>query len=472
MTPAAPFAAALAACIAWNIVEGGRAAQGRTLTRAHRLLGGLAAFLLVPALLLWVAGAYTASARAVSGLAWLWPLVAALACAQSVTVLVTRAAPVAMTIPFVLWNAAVFAVSLVMYAVRDGRELPAGAGSMVGAQALVLARIMGSAAFVAPWAVVVPLIAGARLPRSRLHAAASAAATITALALLALGVTEYPHARTALEAYDAFGASREAERGQVVLTAGLRILPEFAGLPPATALREDLALADSLDAGALLVRLSHASAAGLDSLERALEPYRRDSILLIAQTAATGDDADRVVRRVRPDYLVLDAHAGADAIRRASDVAHTLRPATRVAVSVARYSPADSAIVAWAHAPSSGIDAVFFSLEPGPGGALRDAASLATADRWMTVGPARREYWMIAMAAPAVFGERAQRDLVRHVIAWASLRPAVRGVIAADAADYDEITGFRTAVGRWRPVAADFARMVRALKESPPAPTP
>ncbi|MBI3569104.1 MAG: hypothetical protein HY084_12980 [Gemmatimonadetes bacterium] len=472
MTPAAAYGAALVAVVAWTIVEGGRAAQSRAFTRPHRVLGALVAFLVAPAFVIWVAGGAAASARAVAGLGWLWPAVAALACAQSVTVLVTRAAPVATTLPVVVWNAAVLAGAVVLYATRDGRELPVGAMAVAGAHAFALARLAGASALVAPWAVPMPLLAGARRARARAHSASRIAVAAVALCLTVLVATEYPHALAETAGYDALGEAGAAERGPAELTVGLRILPVFDGLPPAAPLREDLALADSLDAGALLVRAARASGAGLDSLERALEPTRRDSTLLLASTS-TGDDAvERVVRRLRPDYLLLDAREGERAVRAASERAHVLRPATRVALVITRFGAADSALAAMPAGPAGGMDAVSFTIAPALGGSLRDAATLATIDRWMKSAPARREYWIVAAAAPAVFGERAQRDLMRHVIAWATQRPAVRGVIVADGADYEEITGIRTATGRWRPVASDLAAIVRSLADSPLPPTP
>jgi hypothetical protein len=282
---------------------------------------------------------------------------------------------------------------------------------------------------------------------------------------------EYPHARIAIEGFDALGATHVTERGPHGFVVGLRVLPVLDALPAAADLREDLALADSLNAGALLVRVSRASAAGLDSLERSLEPIRRDSTLLLASTGATSAAVDRVVRGVRPDYLILEGVTAATA-RTAADLAHTLRPATRVAIAVTRFGDVDSALVAWAASAASPVDAVFFLLEPSVEGALRDGASLATIDRWMTLATVRREFWLVAESAPAVHGEGAQRQLMRHVMAWASLRDAVRGVVAADAADYGQLTGIRTATGRWRPVAGDVAAIVRALAESPLPTTP
>lgn len=472
MRPAAAYGAAIAAGVAWNIIEGSRAARSRSLPRAHRVLGALVAFLTLPALLLWVAGALTASARTVGAVTWLWPLVATLACAQAVAALLTRDARVVETAPVLAWNVVVLAVASVQYATRGGAIAPAAVQALVAAQANLLAWPLGAAALVAPWAVAVPLLAGTHVPRAPLLGAARrCVAAIAAAGVVGVAV-EYPHARVAIEGYAALGALRVTERGPTGFVVGLRVLPRLDGVPPAAALREDMALADSLNAGALLVRVSRASAPGLDSLERAMEPYRRDSTLLLATSGSARGDVERIVRRLHPDYLVLEHVASIAAARDAADAVHALRPATRVALAVTTPGTVDSALVEWAAGPAGAVDALFFVLEPGVEGAHHDTASLAAIDRWMANASTRREFWVVAESAPAVHGERAQRQLARHVLAWASQRPAIRGVIFADAADYDQSTGIRSASGRWRPVAGDIAQLVRALAESPPPTTP
>lgn len=467
MPAAAAFGAAIAAGVAWNIVEGARAARSRSLSDAHRVLGALVAFLSLPALLLWVAGALAASARTVADVTWLWPLVAALACAQVVAAMVTRGARIAEALPVLAWNLVVLAVASVQYATRSGAIAPAAVQALVATQANLLAWPLGAVALVAPWAVAVPLIAGAHVPRSKLLGTARTCVVLAAAAGVAGFGMEYPHALVAIDGYDAMGRAQVTERGPNGIVVGLRVLPRLDGPPSASALREDLALADSLNAGALLVRVARTSSAGLDSLERAMEPYRRDSTLLLAASGAARGDVDRIVRRLHPDYLVLEHVSSVTAARAAADLAHTLRPATRVALAVAGPGGgSDSALVEWAAGPAGAVDALFFVLEPGVEGALRDGASLAAFDRWMAAASSRREFWVVAESAPATLGEEAQRQLARHVLAWASLRPAVRGVIFADAADYDQSTGIRSASGRWRPVAGDIAQMVRALAES------
>jgi hypothetical protein len=62
--------------------------------------------------------------------------------------------------------------------------------------------------------------------------------------------------------------------------------------------------------------------------------------------------------------------------------------------------------------------------------------------------------------------------LLHHVLAWATAHSSVRGVVLGDAADYDRVTGFRSATGRLRPIVADVAAAIRVLFETPALVTP
>ena len=127
---------------------------------------------------------------------------------------------------------------------------------------------------------------------------------------------------------------------------------------------------------------------------------------------------------------------------------------------------------AWAAADASPVDGVAFVLAPEAGGHAALTA-LSSADRWMnSVAPTGRTHWIIAASAPAIIGEVAQRRLLHHVLAWATAHASVRGVVLGDAADYDRVTGFRSATGRMRPIVADVASAIRVLFETPATVTP
>jgi hypothetical protein len=249
-------------------------------------------------------------------------------------------------------------------------------------------------------------------------------------------------------------------------------------MPSAANLHDDLALADSLDVGALFVRVAPegTKAAALDSLDRALEPYRRDSILVFI--AIDGGDAeglvsaDRVMRRLRPDYLVLYGTRERGLLARTAELAHQLRPATRVAVQLSPASKADSVLFDWATSGASPVDGILFSLPAMTGGASRTLASLATAERWMRNEGRTSEHWFLAFGAPTVEGEDAQRRIVRHVLAWGTARSLVQGVVLGEAADYAQGTGLRAVDGRLRAAVADAASAIRTANETTNSPVP
>ena len=119
-------------------------------------------------------------------------------------------------------------------------------------------------------------------------------------------------------------------------------------------------------------------------------------------------------------------------------------------------------------APGSPIDAVGFTLFPTFGGAVSLDAQMRIAGRWMQRLPApQKEQWIFAAGGnPAAHGEDAQARAVWGEVVWGASHAAIKGVIVADAADYNTITGLRAASGRLRPAADMVARASREAKRS------
>jgi hypothetical protein len=506
---AAIIAALLLLFLAWDVAVAGRIAQSRG-TAPLRLLSGMCGFLVAPALLVSVGSGSALTGQALAGLGWLWPLVLLLFVAQTLYVLVHRLASRWIVVPLLALNALVALVGVVRYAGSLGFDPSPLALAPGLAFTNLVAFALGSATFGSPLVVLVPLLAPASSSGSRVAAAYRLALGTFASALVGLIVAESVPAHAALAAYGQLGTVRLTEfiapRDRGTLATGLRILPELSRLPAAGVLREDLALADSLGVDALLVRIlpEGCTPTALDSLDRALEPFRRDSTLLIVELAYSHDAArelrvsasdyiersaanvDRIVRRLRPNYLIPAGDpygAGVTALGELSTVwwrrfftvaasaAHDVQPATRVMLTSAAAGAADSTLFEWAVAEGSPVDVTAFVIEPAVGGALHVQATLAAADRWMSSAGTGREHWLIAAGMPALEGEEAQRRLARHVLLWGASRPRVRGVVLGDAADYDRMTGFRTSSGRLRRVTEEVAMTIRALAE-PSAPLP
>jgi len=80
--------------------------------------------------------------------------------------------------------------------------------------------------------------------------------------------------------------------------------------------------------------------------------------------------------------------------------------------------------------------------------------------------PSVREHWVFAAGGyPLAHGEASQERALWRSLAWATSRPAVRGLIAADASDYGTLDGLRAPTGRTRRAAMAVRRAVRGLAE-------
>lgn len=502
------FAAATALLLAWNVFAGGRIAQLRTAPKElhlFRLLSGLGGFLVIPAMLIGMAEQSELTGHALVMLAWLWPAVLALFAVQVWLALGHNLVPALVGIPLLLYDLTQLLIASTRVAAEHGLAVPEFLLAPGAAQAALLSLLLGVSSIGSPLAMAVPLLAPAGPARWRPAGMFRSALAVYALAVVALVTFRTFPAYAAIESLTALGGDRLTERAAANFDIGLRILPTVTGTPGTAELRKDFAIADSLGVGALQLRIAPegCSAAALDSLARALDPYRRDSVLLIVALAAPqgsagelrdsptryldrrADAVDRIVRRLHPDYIIpADVAFGAEAdaigvqsaswwaeyYTRMAAIVRRDRPATRTLVAVA--GSRDSALYAWATADASPVDGVVFVLAPEAGGHAALTA-LSSADRWMnSVAPTGRTHWIIAASAPAIIGEVAQRRLLHHVLAWATAHASVRGVVLGDAADYDRVTGFRSATGRMRPIVADVASAIRVLFETPATVTP
>jgi hypothetical protein len=469
---ATAFAAVIIVLLGWDIAVAGRAAQRRAPSRAFALLSGVTGFLVAPALLVHFGAQSALTGRVLEALSPLGPLVFLLCTVQVAAAWWLGLAGPALAVPLLAFDAMQLVIASVGFAGSRGQAAPHLLMAPGLAQAGLFALAFGPAAFASPLAIVVPLLAPAAPARGRTAIAWRALLGGGAAAAVAALLATAPDAVGALGAFARLGNDRIAERSRESFTSGLVVLPELQGTPSAASLRDDLALADSLDVGALYVRVGPdgARAAALDSLARALEPYRRDSTLVLAAIDAGAPGrlvtADRVVRRLRPDYLVLSGTRETGPLAGAAALAHRLRPATRVAVQLSPAGAADSALFAWATSGASPVDAVVFALFPDAGGAPRAIEALKTAERWMRSEVRTREHWIAAAGAPTVEGEDAQRRFIRHVLAWGTSRSSVQGVVIGESGDYAQGSGLRAASGRLRGAVGDAASSIRSLNET------
>ena len=480
----------------WNILLAGRIARQRALAPLLSGLTGLGGLLIAPALLVLVASTSIITGRSVSTIGWIWPVTATLIAAQAFYATAARLVTPLIGIPILLYDLVAAGAALGGYLVAEGELTSGPLLTLIGASASAVALVAGSTAAISPLHVAVPLLSPAHPSRWRIIAGWRVAVAAIALAWVGLVAAEFPRSARALAGYSRFAGVELRSRPDEPFAVGVEILPSLGGPPLSTALRNDLELVGTGELDAVLVAIDAggATSLALDSLRRALEPYRRDSLLLIAalspsdapvdeEMTSRRDSAylatvDRVARRLRPDYLIaLDDPRGADMRPRGSwspirrqwqirALASAVKGADRrikVGISVVP-GTRDSAVFAWAASSDSPLDAIGFSLLAGAGGGPRLDASIRTAERWMSAAASTKEQWIFrGGGAPTIHGDAAQELAVAGLLSWAMGRPGMRGAIITHAGDYGSMRGLRSASGRLRSATGT---LFRAAKEA------
>ena len=491
------------AMIAWDILRAGRIAKLRRIPRGFQTITGIAGLLLVPALVV----AYTAQSllygRAIVLVAWLWPFTAILFVVQTVYALGRRLVNPLLGFPLLVYNIVIATVAVTKFVITRGSSPMEFGLALNAAQASMLGTFFGTPALWNPIYIQVPLFAPslpARWGFSRLARVALAGA---AIAMTALVVVELPGAYAGIKSYAAHTNDRLQEHPEGDFRIGLKIFPDLRSGPPPVALRNDLALADTLDVDAISVVIDPEAARGvaLDSLARSLELARSDSTLLIVTlgypkkgaeefkqsretyTVARLKDIDRIARRLKPDYLIPAVDPLEEGTRilgeespqywidyftRAARVAHYIYPRIKVSVPISSYGTRDSTLYAWAARPGSPIDVVGFSLFAGFDGARSLDTHMRVAQRWMRQFPKPKEHWVFAAGGyPLVHGEMSQLRTIRGVLAWATAESAIKGLVVYEGGDYNSVRGLRAAGGRLRPATGEILKAEQGLRASP-----
>jgi hypothetical protein len=405
-------------------------------------------------------------------------------------------------LPIAVYNVLIALVGFARYMIGHGHAFVEPLAVLLAAQSLAMVVVGGTSNVLAtPFYLNMPMISPAFPALRPLTGSFRLFMSLLAVMwILLITVIALPRAIVQLGKYEAHRRDQLRERPDADFVIGLKILPDMASPPPPPAIRSDSALLDTMDVDAIeVVVLPGASRTAIDSLARTLDPARRDSALLVVALGYRGklvpelekaplDEAQRlatlrlVVDRLRPD-IVLPAEdpygSGERALgalppeeweaylSRAAHLVKSIDRNIRIGVAASAYTRNDSVLYAWAIAPKSPIDIAGFSLFPSPyvGGGIQ--ADTRTADRWMNSLRPRKEHWVFATGGyPLAYGERSQEEAVWEVMAWATDRPIIKGLIVYEAGDYGQSRGLRAPNGRLRPVAAAVMRAIRGLRES------
>jgi len=491
------------AMIAWDILMAGRIAQLRRIPRGFQGITGIAGLLLVPALVV----AYTAQSllygRAIFLVAWLWPFTTLLFVLQTIYALARRLVTPLLGFPLLVYNIIIATVAVTKFVITRGHDPMQFGLALNAAQASMLGSFFGAPALWNPIYLQVPIFAPSLPARWGFTRLARVALAGAAIAMTALVVIEIPGAYAGVRSYAIHDKDRLQEHPQGDFRIGLKIFPDLRGGPPPLAIRNDLALADTLGVDAISVVIDPEAAHGiaLDSLARSIEEARTDSTLLIVSlgypkrgeqefkqsrdtyTTARLKDIDRIARRLKPDYLIPAVDPLGEGTRilreerpeywidyftRAARLAHYIYPRIKVSVPMSSYGTRDSTLYAWAARPGSGIDVIGFSLFPGFDGARSLDTHTRVASRWMKQFPKPKEHWVFAAGGyPLVHGEESQRLAIKDILAWATAEAPIKGLVVYEGGDYNTVRGLRAPGERLRPATGEVIKAEKGLRAAP-----
>jgi hypothetical protein len=493
----------VAVILIWDVVLAARIAQVRTLPRTFVALSALAGFLVVPALVIHLATTSSITGRAIVSVDWIWPLTVALFAVQALYAATRR-----LVNPFFGFFIAAYDIVIALDAVlrfvaSRGTPLPGFALVFLAATTASFALATQSPLILgSPFFFFTPMIAPAFPALRQWSAGLRFGLALVAGAWVVIFLSSLTAADQAVNSYGVHDPESERlqERPAGDFDVGLKILEDMNGPPATLAVRNDLALADTMEVDAVNVVLvpEQMDRAALDSLAHVLDAVRLDSTKvfvtlgyaskLVPLPGRTFNDAarlrtiDPIVRRLRPDVLIpaqdpFDAGTRAAGphpveywesfLTQASAIAKRVRPRTRIGVSASVYDRRDSTLYAWAAAPGSPVDVVGFTLYPSPSGVRTLDAARGAADRWMQASRSPKEHWIFAAGGyPEAHGEASQERAVWAALAWGTSRPAIKGLIVSEAGDYGVIRGLRAADGHLRRATVTVMRGMRGLRES------
>ncbi|HKV52547.1 MAG TPA: hypothetical protein VJO52_15235 [Gemmatimonadaceae bacterium] len=485
----------------WNLWVAGRAARVQGLPQALAFLSALGGLLLLPALVVLLVSTSLLTGGALFSVAWIWPATVALVTAQAAYSLGRRRASVPVGVAIVIYDFVLTLIALAHWLDFVGAAPGTPLLTVLAADRSAIAISAQPMALVMPWFLYLPIFAPVTPGRPNARMLVRGAMAFLAAAWTALIVLQIPSAARAVHSYDRYARERLQEHPDSDFVVGVKVFPTLSEPPTPVSLTSDLGLADSIGAGALTIYFTPkgASAATLDSVAHVMDDVR-GTRRVIAVLDLSGErpvraveresylrervaDVERIARRLHPDFVVpvIDPNGAAvraigavpvamwEAYLRASSaVAHsdsTDSAEVRVLAHVGGFGAADSALYAWSASSASPVDAVSVSLYPWLSGAATLDARMRAVDEWARAARSSKPLWVLeAGAFPLAHGEESQARALWGVLAWATSRSAIKGLIAYQASDYRVPMGLRTSAGRLRPAAAVLRRAASQLQ--------
>jgi hypothetical protein len=487
----------------WDVVLTARIAQVRALPRAFVALSAMAGFLVVPALIIHLAATSSITGRAIISVDWIWPLTVVLFALQALYAASRRLVNPFLGFFIAAYDVLIASDAVLRFIASRGTPLPNVALIFLAATTAAFTFVTQSTLVLgSPFFFFTPMIAPAFPALRRSAATFRLVLAVIAGGWIVIFLTSINPADQAVNSYAVHNPLTEhlQERPEGDFEIGLKIFEDMGGPPATLAVRNDLALADTLGVTTVNVVIipEQMDRAALDSLARVLEMVRNDSTQIMVtlgyarkliplpgrsfHDAARLRTIDEIVRRLRPDVLIpaqdpYDAGTRAAGqhppeywesyLTRAAAIVQRVRPRTKIGVSASVYDRRDSTLYAWAAAPGSPIDLVGFTLFPSPSGVRTLDAARGAADRWMSVSNSSKDHWIFATGGyPEAHGEASQERAIWAALAWGTSRPMIKGLIVSEAGDYGVIRGLRAADGHLRRATFAIMRAMKGLRES------
>jgi hypothetical protein len=487
----------------WDVVLTARIAQVRALPRAFVALSAMAGFLVVPALIIHLAATSSITGRAIISVDWIWPLTVVLFAVQALYAASRRLVNPFLGFFIAAYDVLIASDAVLRFIASRGTPLPSVALIFLAATTAAFTVVTQSPLVLgSPFFFFTPMIAPAFPALRRSAATFRLVLAVIAGGWIVIFLTSINPADQAVNSYAVHNPLTEhlQERPEGDFEIGLKIFEDMGGPPATLAVRNDLALADTLGVTTVNVVIipEQMDRAALDSLARVLEMVRNDSTQIMVtlgyarkliplpgrsfHDAARLRTIDQIVRRLRPDVLIpaqdpYDAGTRAAGqhppeywesyLTRAAAIVQRVRPRTKIGVSASAYDRRDSTLYAWAAAPGSPIDLVGFTLFPSPSGVRTLDAARGAADRWMSVSSSSKDHWIFAAGGyPEAHGEASQERAIWAALAWGTSRPMIKGLIVSEAGDYGVIRGLRAADGHLRRATFAIMRAMKGLRES------
>lgn len=492
------------AVLLWDILLAGWIASQRQASRPFTTLTGLCGLMVAPAALVAMATMLEGTARTMTGIAWIWPLVTLGFTLQVAYAMIARLLTPAVALPLLLYNACVTTIAISDYIVSINGAAPLWLQGAVAARDALSGFAVGRSALVSPLALLVPIIAPAYPARWRFSAAIRALLTLMATAVATLLLMQWPPAVGAIRSYDSAIGVRMQERALNDFRIGLRVFPRLDRAPADRNVKADRLLADTIGARALLIVVTEKGtrAASLDSLNRVLDTWRNDSnsvaiALELDRSPGSPNDAqrlaavERILQRVKPDVLIPAWRSPLPGVLPAAEpdpiwwqtmlssaaaVVTRVRPRTQLGWVASRMDVRDSVVYTWAALASSPVELIGAVAFPSFAGLPAVDARLRAFDRWHTLASgenSQKTHWVMeAGGLPRAHGDDAQTAAIMQTLAWASRRPWISTAIVGDASDYDAAIGLRAADGRLRDAVGILARASRGMREAAGNATP